>query len=188
MEHRKLITLLAALSALALASPAQAATDSTSVTINAGTLDYTTPLTAGDFPSVTLDGTQKVVNADVNPYVVTDSRGGSAGWNLTIEASQFTTSGSATLPQGSLVMALPPVPTKDAVTNPLGLPPTVQATLSAIDGGSAQKVVSAAALPLVGAGAWTFTPLANALTLTVPAAATAGTYSSTITTTLSTGP
>src|SRR6266540_2314539 len=173
----------AAVAALAAAGPASAATDPTSVSIAAGSLEYTTPLTAGNFPNVTLDGTQKIVSANVSPYVITDSRGGSAGWNLTIEASQFTSAGSDTLPQGSLLMALPPVPTKNAVTNPLGLPPTVALTLDAIDNGTAQKVVSAAALPLVGAGAWTFTPLSNALTLTVPAVVPPGTYTSTITTT-----
>ncbi len=145
-------------------------------------------MTADNFPSVTLDGTLKVVTADVNPYVVTDSRGGSAGSNLTVQASQFTSASSDTLPQGSLLMALPPLPTKDPVANPLGLPPAVQPTLDAIDGGSAQKLVSAAAAPLVGGGAWTLTPLPAALTLTVPGVATPGTYTSTITTTLATGP
>jgi WxL domain surface cell wall-binding len=188
LNHRKLLAIAAALGALGVASPAYAQSDPTSVTITGGTLAYTTPLTAGNFPNVTLDGTQKVVTANVNPYVVTDSRGGAAGWNLTVEATQFTSASSATLPQGSLQMALPPLPTKNVLDNPLGLPPTVQPTLNAIDGGSAQKVVSAAAAPLVGAGAWTFTPLPSALTLSVPGVVTPGTYTSTITTTLSSGP
>jgi hypothetical protein len=185
---RPLTLLVATLGFLVAAGPAQSATDSTSVTIAAGTLDYTTPLTAANFPAVTLDGTQKIVTADVNPYVITDSRGGSAGWNLTIQASQFTSAGGDTLPQGSLLMALPPVPTKNVATNPLGLPPTVALTLNPIDNGSAQTVLSAAALPLTGAGAWTATPLPGALTLTIPAVVTPGTYTSTITTTLATGP
>ena len=188
MNHRKLVAIAATLGVLPSAGPAYAQSDPTSVTINGGTLAYTTPLTAGNFPSVTLDGTQNVVTANVNPYVVTDSRGGAAGWNLTVEATQFTSASTDTLPQGSLRMALPPVPTKNAVDNPLGLTPTVQPTLDAIDGGSAQKLVSAAAAPLVGAGAWTFTPLPGALTLTVPGVVPPGTYTSTITTTLSSGP
>ena len=188
MYQRKLVAIAAALGLLALAGPARAAVDPTSVTIAGGTLEYTTPLTAANFPNVTLDGTPKLLTANVNPYAVTDSRGGSAGWNLTIQASQFTSASSDTLPQGSLRMAVPPLPTKDPVDNPLGLPPAVQPTLDAIDGGSAQKLVSAAAAPLVGGGAWTFTPLPAALTLTVPGVATPGTYTSTITTTLATGP
>ena len=187
IHRRKLVAIMTAFGLMALAGPAQAAVDDTSVTIIGGALVYTTQLTAGDFPSVTLDGSAKVVTTNVNPYVVTDSRGGASGWNLTVQASQFST-GSNTLPQGSLLMTVPPLPTKELLANPLGLPPTVQPTLSAIDGGSAQKIVSAAALPLVGGGAWTFTPLPNALALSVPAVVTPGTYTSTITTTLSTGP
>ncbi len=127
-------------------------------------------------------------SSHVPPQAVTDARGGSLGWNLTVQASQFTSPSSNVLPQGSLVMAVPPLPTKDPVANPLGLPPAVQPTLTAIDGGSAQKLVSAAAAPLVGAGAWTFTPLPDALTLSLPGVVAPGTYTSTITTTLSSGP
>ncbi|MBA3261984.1 MAG: hypothetical protein H0T69_05860, partial [Thermoleophilaceae bacterium] len=76
MYHRTLVTIAAALGFLGLAGPAHAAVDPTSVTIIGGSLVYTTSLTADNFPSVTLDGTQKVVTAGVNPYVVTDSRGG----------------------------------------------------------------------------------------------------------------
>jgi hypothetical protein len=188
MPGTRRIALIAAFGALATAGPAAAATDATSVTIAAGGLEYTTALTAGNFPNVTLDGTQKTVSANVSPYVITDSRGGSAGWNLTIEASRFTSASADMLPQGALAMALPPLPTKNAVTNPLGVTPTVALTLDPIDNGTAQKVLSAAALPLSGAGAWTITPLPSALTLTVPAVVPPGTYTSTITTTLSTGP
>jgi len=188
MHPRTFVLIASAVFALAAAAPASAATDDTSVAIAGGELVYTTALTADNFPGVTLDGAQKVVTANIAPYVVTDARGGSAGWNLTIAASAFSDGGGNTLPAGSLRMTVPPVPTKNTVQNPLALPPTVQPTLSAIDGATAQKVVSAAAAPLVGAGTWTLTPLSGALTLTVPAAVTAGTYTSTITTTLATGP
>jgi hypothetical protein len=182
------MALLILIGVLVAASPASAATDTTSITLAAGTLEYTTPFAAANFPNVTLNGSQQTVTANVSPYVITDSRGGSAGWNLTIEASQFTNASSDTLPEGSLAMTLPPIPTKNVLANPLGLPPTVSLALDPLDDGAAQKVLSAAALPLAGAGAWTATPLPGALTLTVPAAAPPGTYTSTITTTLSTGP
>lgn len=175
------VAVLAALPGSALA----AATDDTSVAITGGTLDYTTPLAAGDFPATTLSGVQQTRTATVAPYVVTDARGGSEGWNLTVAASQFT-SGTNTLPAGSLAMAAPPVPTTTAGN--LGVAPVPQAIASPIDGGTTQKMVSAAAVPLGGAGEWTFTPLAGTLTLTIPPAVAAGTYSSTITTTLATGP
>lgn len=188
MHARKLLLATAALGALAAgAGTAQAADDTTSVAIAAGALEYTTPLAADNFPNVTLSGASQTVTANASPYVVTDSRGGAAGWNLTIAATQFATSGSDTLPTGSMRMTLPPVPT--TTLGNLGIPPVVTATpLGPIDGAAAQKVASAAAVPLGGAGRWTFTPLAAALALTVPPAVTPGTYTSTITTTLATGP
>ncbi len=187
MRLRTFTSLTAAAVAAAALAPtaALAATDTTSVAIGGGSLEYTTPLAAGDFPATTLTGLQQAATADISPYKVTDSRGGSAGWNLTIAASRFT-SGTDQLPTGSLSLATPPVPTTP-LTN-LGVPPVPAVVGSPIDGGSTQKVVSAAALPLSGAGAWTFTPVTGALTLMVPPAVAPGTYTSTITTTLSTGP
>ena len=188
MPRRRMILCVLAAATGVAAMPAAAgaqSTDTTSVTIAGGTLDYTTPLTAGNFPATTLSGLQQVKTADIAPYKVTDARGGSAGWNLTIAASQFT-SGADTLPTGSLVMAAPPVPTTTAGN--LGVAPVPQVVASPIDGGSTQKIVSAAAAPLSGAGTWTFTPLAGTLTLTIPPAVAPGTYTSTITTTLATGP
>lgn len=188
MRQKKIIGALATTAALALAAlgpaSALAAIDDTSVAIAGGTLDYTTPLTAGNFPATTLTGLQQAKSANISPYTVTDSRGGSAGWNLTIAASTFT-SGTNTLPPGSLLMTLPPVPT--TTLGNLGITPVPVAT-TAIDNATTQKFVTAAAVALGGAGAWTFTPLTGALTLTVPPAVAPGTYTSTITTTLATGP
>lgn len=179
------IALLTGAALVAVPASAIAAVDDTSVAIAGGTLDYTTPLAAGNFPATTLTGLAQTKTADIAPYVVNDSRGGALGWNLTIAASQFT-SGLNTLPLGSLAMALPPVPT--TTVGNLGIAPVPSTTLNAIDGGTTQKIVSAAAVALGGAGQWTFTPLTGALTLTVPPAVAPGTYSSTITTTLATGP
>jgi WxL domain surface cell wall-binding len=184
--RRHVLFLLGVIAALALPSAATAATDTTSIALAGGTLTYTTPFTANDFPNTTLTGIQQTVTTDVNPYVVTDSRGGSAGWNLTIAASQFSDGSGHTLATGSLAMVLPPVPT--TTVGNLGITPVVSASLSPIDGGTTQKIASALAVPLGGAGQWTFTPLTGALVLTVPPSVTPGTYTSTITTTLSTGP
>lgn len=184
MRLRTLAALAVVAAATVAPASALAATDTTSVAIAAGSLVYTTPLTAGDFPATTLTGAQQTKSANISPYTVTDSRGGSAGWNLTIAASPFA-SGTDTLPAGSLAMAAAPVPT--TTLGNLGIPPTPVVT-TAIDNATTQKFVSAAAVPLGGAGAWTFSPLAGALTLTVPPAVAPGTYTSTITTTLATGP
>jgi len=188
ISRTKLTTVAAAAAAAALLAPAAAlaATDTTTVTIAGGTLSYPTPLAAGDFPATTLNGLQQVKTASISPYKVNDSRGGSAGWNLTVAASQFTATGGAVLPAGSLLMATPPVPT--TTVGNLGIVPVPAVVASPIDGGTTQKIASAAAVALGGAGEWTFTPAAGALTLTVPPAVAPGDYVSTITTTLATGP
>lgn len=187
MSFRRTLVLTAAALAGA-AAPAAAATDTTSIAIASGALSYATPLAAGDFPGTTLNGRAQTVSANISPFSVVDARGGSAGWNLTVEATQFSDGAGGTLPAGSLTMTLPPAPTTDALENPLAVPPVVSLSLNALDGGGAQQIASAPAVALGGAGTWAFTPLPGALALRVPAAVKPGTYTSTITTTLATGP
>jgi hypothetical protein len=177
----------AALATLAAAGSAAAETSSTSVTIVGGDLAYTTPLSAGTFPQVKLNGLPQMVKANISKYVVTDARGNGQGWNLTVQASQFSDGNGNTLPSGSLRMVDVPTPLPGA---PLGgvIPPLPAVPLNPIDSGSPQRIVTADALPLSGMGEWSFTPTTGALVLTVPPDATPGTYTSTITTTLSTGP
>jgi len=188
--HRRLIAVLATVALLTLTPAAQAALDDTSISLLAGTLDYTTPFTADNFPATSLTGLPQAVHATVNPWVVTDSRGSLiAGWNMTISATQFTTGGGSpnTLPAGSMTMATTPVPS--TTFGNISLPPTPVAAAAALDGGAAQKIATSAIAQ--GLGRWTFTPvnlLGGDLTLNVPASAAAGTYTSTITTTLATGP
>lgn len=181
-------TVVAGLCALPAAAPA--ATTDTSITLGAGALTYTTPLSAANFPNTTLTGLPQAVHASINPWVVTDARGSLLnGWNVTVSASQFSTGGASpsTLPSGSLTLATPAVPT--TTVGNVSVPPVPQPLAAPIDGGSTQKLVSAAVG--TGLGQWTFTPLNPAggdLLLNVPPGAVAGTYTSTITTTLSTGP
>jgi hypothetical protein len=178
--------LLCAIAVLTLAPVAQAATDNTQIQLTGGDLTYSTAFGADDFNGVTLNGLPQVARTEVDDWVVTDARGGNNGWNVTIAASQFT-DGTKTLPAGSMTLATVPVPTTN-LTN-LSVPPLPVALANPIDGGSTQKMVTAPSL--TGLGKWTFTSLNAAggdLTLTVPPHALAGTYTSTITTTLSSGP
>ena len=176
--------------ALALApSNATAATDSTSVTLGAGTLSFSVAPTAADFSNVALTGATQTVTTNFDDWRVLDARGNGAGWNVTIAASQFSDGASHTLPTGSLTLKSP-VATKVDPLN-LALPPLPQGLPPwTIDAGSAVKVESA--LAGTGQGEWNFDQLnlagAKDLQLTVPADATAGTYTSTITSTLSSGP
>jgi hypothetical protein len=186
---------LASAAALALALPAGASaeTDSTSVALSGGSLSFTTAPMADDFASTILTGATQTVTAGFNDWRVKDARGSGAGWNVTMQASQFS-DGQATpktLPAGSLKLKTPVVSAVDplnlAVAPIVSLTPTPPWTL---DGGSSVKVVSAAAG--TGEGEWNFDhanlAASKDLELKVPADASATTYSSTITSTLSTGP
>ena len=169
---------------------ASAATDETQVTLSAGDLTYTTPFSAGNFPNTSLTGLQQVVRASVNPWKVTDARGGLLnGWNVTVSASRFTDTADNTkkLPAGSL--ALVNTPSVATTAGNTSLPPVGVPIAAAIDGGTTQKVATAAVAQ--GLGEWSFSPQNSGggdLLLTVPPDAQPGTYVSTITTTLATGP
>lgn len=180
-----------------LPSGALAADDDTSITINGGTLDYTTPFTAGDFPATTLTGLPQLKTANISDWTVNDARGSGDGWNVGISATPFTcttagTCGTSAFPDQSLRVATLAVPSTD-VGN-LSTPPLVSALsgLTGIDttAGTTFKIAQSGATagPMLGVGQWTFTNPAGGLAVTVPASTAPGTYTSTITTTLSSGP
>ncbi len=191
-QTRKVVAAaFAILATLVLSTSASAATDTTSVTLTGGALSFSTNPTADDFPATALTGATQNLAANFNDWRVMDARGSGAGWNVTMQASQFSDGGSNTLPAGSLKLKAP-VTTPVDVLN-LAVPPVVSLSPAppwTLDGGSAVKVVSA--LAATGQGEWNFDHAnlvaSKDLQLTVPADAAAGTYTSTITSTLSTGP
>jgi hypothetical protein len=158
----------------------------------AGTLDWGTAPTVGSFGSVRLDGlTAKTTTASVGNWSVNDATGLLQGWHVNVAASQLATSGGATLPLRSVNYAGPTMSAGSGqlpALNPVLL--TTRATPVPIDlsanGATAVGVVKA--LAATGSGLWNFTQGASDLTLTVPATATAGTYTSTVTFTLASGP
>jgi len=124
------------------------------------------------------------------PLTATDTTGTGAGWNLTITSTQFTTGGATphTLAtNASTVTSTPPLtvacvagttctnPT-NAVTYPLGVPAGATAP-------TAVKMFNAAAN--TGLGAFTVTPTVGVF---VPASTFAGSYSSTLTVSIVSGP
>lgn len=191
----RLTTAVAVASAVAaLAVPATAtadgspATSASSVTVNPGTLGWLTAPVAGNFTAVTLDGAAQTTYASLNNWGVDDERGTGAGWNVTAQATQFSTGGDSplTLPEDSLEMTVP-----TSVTSGSGqtAAPAIANGPLTLDGGSPVTVATAAAN--TGLAEWTFTQgngNGGDLALSVPAGALAGTYSSTITFTLGTTP
>jgi hypothetical protein len=77
--------LVAAVLALAIATPAQAANDTTQVSILPGVLTFTTSPNVPNLPTLTLDGSTQTATAQMNSFSVTDATGSGAGWNVTVE-------------------------------------------------------------------------------------------------------
>jgi hypothetical protein len=184
MHARKLAAACAAAAAaVAVAAvPVQAATDTTAITLTGGALDFATPFTAADFPSTQLTGSAQTIKATVNNWSVNDARGSLLGWNVKIQASRFETSDGKQLPAGALSLTAPTVAAGSGQASTLK--PVVQ-TLTPLDAGAAVPVAVAALS--TGQGLWNFGQGADNLTLVIPPTVEAGTYTSTITTTLSSG-
>lgn len=192
MMRRKIVTaaLVAMLAGLVTASGASAA-DDTNVTIVGGSLSAT-DMTVGDFGNVTLDGTAKSTTATGSGFSVADARGTGAGWNVTVAGTQFCKlDGVGTacdlvtprnLPTSSLSVPQFTVAKADATSSAV---PSITGGPYLIDGVSI-KVASAAA-DGSGMGSYDFSQGGN-WNLSVPASAYAGTYRSTVTVSVTSGP
>jgi WxL domain surface cell wall-binding len=179
--------MLAAVAVLGSAGAAPAATTTTSVTLTGGSLQFATAPQADAFAATTLTGQAQTVRTTFHDWVVSDARGSGAGWNVTMQASALSDGAGHSWPGGSLKLTAPTGVLPVGVN--LAVPPILQAATFTLDGASPVKVLSAAAA--TGAGDWSATQanlLGGDLVLTIPADAIAGTYSTTITSTLATGP
>lgn len=174
---------VAAFTALAPAS-AMAASATSTGTVSGGTLSLTTAATPTF--SATLDGTDQTGTYSV-PTTVTDARGTSAGWNVTITSTQFTTGGAtpSTLATNASTItgvtnACAPGSTCTNPTNSTTYPVAVPAAATAP---AAVKYFNAATG--TGKGKFTNTP---AVSVAIPADSNVGTYSSTLTLSSVSGP
>lgn len=190
---RKALSLTAAAGLLALSSisATHAATTTggaTSIALTGGALSIGNG-TPNNFNTVALNGfNQSTSTSFSNTLDVTDARGGSNGWSVTAQATQFSTGGASpnTLPTSSLAMATPssvacPITSKCSAStasvstfNPAG---------GTLDGGSAVTILSTGS-GNSARGIYQFT--LGGLTLSIPGDAYAGTYSSTLTFTVAT--
>lgn len=150
-------------------------------TVNPGTLSFVNPPGNMAFPALTLTGTN-LVTTTTETFDVGDNTGSGAGWNISLSATPFT-NGVQTLAPSDFTAAAPSGDTCDTgVTCTLAsfngtYPYTLPAT------GSTTKLVSAAAG--TGMSNQTFSML---WTAQFPANSYAGSYSSTWTLTLASGP
>ncbi len=186
--HRFTRTLLASaaamLAALSVAPAARAASADAAVT--GGTLSFINS-TPGDvsFPATALNGTNQTTS-QTQPFDVNDARGTGAGWNITATSTTFVNGGNA-LPVAATTLATQPsvacdagVTCTPATVSGVGYPYTLPAAAVAP---AATRMFNANAD--TGLGAQTITPNWQ---LAIPASARAGTYTSTWTFSLVSGP
>jgi hypothetical protein len=190
------------LTGVAFADGPTPATAGSSATLAPGTLNISTAMTAGTFAG-TLNGAAQNLQADgttgstaFSGFSVTDATGTGAGWNVTMQATQFTNTAASTspsygakLPWDSLTMPQLAVVTADSTSSEV---PAELNDAARIDNSTGTGVVMAQTDATgQGMGSYNFTA-ANVndspapWVLTVPANTYAGTYTSTVTTTLAT--
>ena len=153
------------------------------VAVNAGNLSEAGPanVSAG---AVTLDGTDKTTSYDLG-LTVTDARGNSAGWNLTVTSTLFDDgSGQQLANNASSINAAPAVACIGThCTNPTSSVPYPTGVPAGATPPTPVKFFNAASGS--GLGKFTITPT---VTISIPANTIAGTYSSTVSVAIISGP
>ena len=147
-----------------------------------GSLGLTSPSTA-TFPGLTLNGTNQSVTTNV-VFTPTDSTGSSSGWNLTGTSTTFTNGAAKTLPTTATTVTAGSVAATAGTcrlpTNAIAYPVTLPAATTAP---TAVKLYNAAAATGLGPATVTL-----AFKLSVPPNAYNGSFSSTWTFSLVSGP
>lgn len=181
------LLLTMAIGGAAVGAFADSGTNATTV-VSGGSLSEQGPSTGVSAAPVTLNGTDQSTSYSL-PLNVVDARGNGGGWNLTITSTQFTTGGAnpQTLPAtASTITASPAIvcnsgstcsaPVNSVAYSPLVIPAGPTAP-------NAVKFFSATAN--TGLGSFTITPTINLL---IPANTYAGSYSSSVSVAVVSGP
>ena len=176
------LILTMAIGGSAIAAFADSSTGAT-VMVNAGSLTASGP-TSVSATAVTLNGNDQTTTYSLG-LTVTDARGSGAGWNLTITSTTFTTGAHSLSTTASNINAAPTVvctggstctnPT-NGITYPLGVPAAATAPTPV-------KLFNAAAN--TGMGNFTITPT---ITVSIPANTFSGSYTSTVSVAIVSGP
>ena len=187
-KHR-LVTLIMVLAMLAFftlsgAGAALADSGTASSAITGGTLTET--MAAPTMQAATLNGTDTSLTLTM-PITVDDATGSGTGWNVTITSTQFTTGGGTPHTLATTAASVSAIAAACAAgstctlpTNAITYPLTIPAAATAP---TAVKLYNAAAN--TGMGKVTLTPT---IAVSLPANSYAGTYSSTITMAIVSGP
>ncbi|MDX6690311.1 MAG: hypothetical protein QOG15_1768 [Solirubrobacteraceae bacterium] len=170
---------LAVASAFAVAPVASQAADTDATgTLTAGGLTNTAPVITPF--GVTLTGFPQGVNTAVGAWSVTDATGSNDGYSVTVAASNPTVGGVEAAAGTGGSLTLTPKDATPADGNPRTVGPQATAAQVLTEGG----VTIQNADPGTGQGEWDFAAdasLEKSLSVVIPADASAGAYSSTLT-------
>ncbi len=168
-----------------LTGVALAAGGDTSATLTGGELNISSQLTAGTF-SGTLDGHAKVLDGSgFSGFSINDPRGTGVGWDVTMLATPLV---NATVAGKDIVansFTAPLFGVAKADTGSSDVPGTLHGAAT-IDTGGAGVVMAACNANGQGMGTYDFTADTTAWKLALTADEYAGTYNTTVTTTLAT--
>jgi len=153
-----------------------------SMAVSAGTLAFVSTPASFSFTSVTLNGTNQGTTASV-PLDIGDATGSGNGWNVTLSATTFTNTAGDTLADSAFQVLSGSPPTVACDTSSTCNLATLGSLYPYTLSGTGTKLLSSAAN--TGMGDQTVT---IPWTATIPANAYAGTYASTWTFTLVSGP
>lgn len=187
MIKRKLLIGLGICMTLSLTSMPVFAAETVNTDVSAGSLSIT-PGTIGTLSAVPLTGIVQTSTGKFGDTTIIDATGSGAGWNVNISASALTnTSAPASLqslPANSLAITAPTVVAGDGASE--DSPTNIVKNSGTIDNGvTGVKVLSA----IQNQGMGTYTAALGNLTLTLnPKDAYVGTYSTTITTAITSTP
>jgi hypothetical protein len=178
-----IVAMLATLALLAGAASVFA--EDATVTVSGGSLSVTAAAVA--LSGITLDGSDQTATSAFgsNSWTAEDATGSGSGWNVTIIADDFSDGGTETIDisQADQEFKIQVEDANITVISGNTKPTTSVASLTAIDNATPLKIVSAAADE--GMGEYNIPP---AFELEVPSETAVGSYTSTMTIAVNSGP
>lgn len=191
LKRALILLLIAALLCLTGGEPIHAATTTTpqaTIQINAGSLAIsgTGSIT---FAALTLDGDDHSVSPTAAPtFTLTDATGSGAGWNVTLQSTDFSDGGSKSIAASNFTFTngggSTIVKVKGQNVDPTNGPK--ESSLSGAGLDSSRKVITTAVG--YGKGKYTYTQVTTNYALLVGADTLAASYTATVTATIASGP